>query len=742
MKFVSNASLLAMAGVIALDLLAATPAPAQAQAAAPTRDAPTATDDEGGPRLADIVVTASRRSANILDEPFSISAVTGDSLSQASANEYRDFLTAVPGVALVEAGLGSNNVIIRGLATVAGGSNLSGTVVTYYDETALNSGIRSIEVEPLDLQRIEVLRGPQGTYFGAGSIGGTLRLIPERPHLTNTSARLSATGSQTAAGDGLDSNLSAIVNLPVASDAAALRIVGFRRQEADYIRNLQTGRKTGGGTVWGGRAALRIRPVTELDLVFQYVKDRTDAEGTRVREPFQNAGNAQRRRGDEFQNGNLDLFSFTGTYDFGGAELTAITSHYRSTLTNRLDASLFDDNVAALAGPPRRYGLAAYDLYSDDGVRTKTFSQEVRLTSQGNDRFKWLAGVYYSNDDLTRTQTFTEAQLLGTILRINRTNKAKQYAVFGEANVAVADAWGVDLGLRYSNYDQDTRVDANSGDQKQSVWTPRFNLRFQPGEQLYYFQVSRGFRLGGYNGPPPRLPGIVIPNVEQYYSYRSDTLWNYELGAKLRLAGGRVNLTAAVFHSDWRDIPVYVTLAGGAYTPLANVGAANIDGVEAEIAWAAAPGLTLSASGSFTDAQLAASTQYAAQRLPSSPRVVLNAAANYEQAIGRGWKLRGGGNANYVGSYATSLNEEFRDNILANDLDARFGLTRQPVSGDYVLVNFNLGLRHGGTDVSLFVKNLFGDDSTTLFNSFSYGGAPAESFVRPRTVGLTLRQDL
>lgn len=739
MKLVTTASRLAMAGAISLNMLAAQSVQAQeSRQAVP----PDAIGDSEAAQLSEIVVTASRRSANILDEPFSISAVTGEMLSQASANEYRDFLTAVPGVALVEAGLGSNNIIIRGLATASGGSNLSGTVVSYYDETALNSGIRSIEVEPVDLQRIEILRGPQGTYFGAGSIGGTVRLIPERPDMTDTSARLSATASQTEAGDGLDSNLSAIVNLPIASDVAALRVLGFRRQEADYVRNLQTGRKVGGGTVWGGRIALRIRPVDELDLLFQYVKDRTEADGTRVREPFERAGNAQRRRGDEFQNGDLDLFSFTGTYDFGGAELTAVTSHYRSALTNRLDSSLFDDNVAALAGPPNGFGLAAYDLYSDDRVRTKTFSQEVRITSQGNDRFKWLAGVYYSHEDLKRTLTFTEDQLLGDILQVDRTNKAKQYAVFGEISVKIADAWGVDLGLRYSDYDQETRVDADSGRQKQSVWTPRFNLRFQPGDQLYYFQVSRGFRLGGYNGPPPPLPGIVIPNVEQFFSYNSDTLWNYELGAKLRLADGRVNLTAAVFHSDWRDIPVFLTLAGGAYTPLANVGAANVDGVEAEIAWAAAPGLTLSASGSYTDAKLETSAQYSAQRLPSSPRVTVNAAASYETPIGNGWKLRGGANANYVGFYLTTLNEEFRDNISANNLDTRFGLTREPSSGGYVLVNFNLGLSNGSTDVSLFVKNLFGNDSRTLFNSFSYGGAPAESFVRPRTVGITLRQDL
>ncbi|WP_162233702.1 TonB-dependent receptor [Sphingomonas sp. Leaf17] len=705
------------------------------------QEAPTPTD-EGQPRLDDIVVTASRRAENILDEPYSISAITGDSLAKASATEYRDFLTAVPGVALVEAGLGTNNVIIRGLATAAGGSNLSGTVVTYFDETALSSGIRSIEVEPLDMERLEVLRGPQGTLFGAGSLGGTLRLIPQRPNFVETSLRMSATGSKTHAGDGLDSNLSAIANLPIATDIAALRIVGFRRQEADYIRNLQTGGKTGGGTVSGGRAALRIRPVSELDLLFQYVKDRTDADGARVREPFYGAGNVQRRRGDEFQDADLDLFNFTGTYDFGVAQLTAITSRYVSKLANRLDASLFDGNVVALAGNPARYGLAAYDLFSDDNARSTAFAQEVRLTSQGSDRLKWLVGAYYSNESLTRIQTFNEAQLLGRFLRIDRTNDAKQIAVFGEANVALGQQWGIDLGLRYSDYRQRTRVDANAGEQKQGVWTPRFNLRFQPGEQLFYLQVSRGFRLGGYNGPPPKLPGIVIADVQRYLTYGSDTLWNYELGTKMRLADGRLNVTAAMFHSDWADIPVYVTLAGGAYTPLANVGAATINGVEGEVAWAVARGLTLTASGSYTDARLKGSTQYASQRLPSSPSTVFNAGLTYEQPGAVGWRPYGGVNANYVGSYRSSLNEEFATNLVGSRLNTRFGLTRQPVVGDYVLFNLNAGVRRGGTDLSIFAKNLFGSEKTTLFNSFSYGGAPAESFVRPRTIGLTLRQDL
>ena len=686
-----------------------------------------------------IIVTASRRATNILDEPFSISAISGEDLADQGASEYRDYLTTVPGVALVEAGLGTNNVIIRGLATAAGGSNLSGTVVTYFDEVALNSGIRSIEVEPVDIERIEVLRGPQGTYYGAGSLGGTLRIIPNRPDLYDTSLTTQLSASKTKGTDALDTNLSAVANLPVAQGVAALRGVIFRRDEADYVTNLETGDKVGGGVVEGGRIALKVETSDTFDILLQYAKDRTEGEGARVREPFENAGNAIRRRGDEYQILDLDLFSGTIGIDFDAARLESITSYYESSLENRLDASLFDGNVIGLAGPPARFGLAAYDIYSDDAVATDVFSQEVRLTSAGSGPFEWLIGAFYSEEDLARTQVFVEDALLGPILQINRTNEAEQFAVFGEVSYDFANDFGIDLGLRFSDYSQFTTVDANSGEQSESVWTPRINLRYQPGDQLFYAQVSRGFRLGGFNGPPPNLPGIVIPDVEQYFTYDSDTVWNYEVGTKLSLADGAVNFSGALFYIDWKDIPVYLTLAGGAYTPLANVGEATSKGIELEGAWKVSPDLT--ASASYTDAKLKGGLQYSEQRLPSSPDTLFNIAFAYERPMDSGWDLYASGNLNYVGGYFTSLDEEFTANIAANDLDTRFGITSQPEVGDYVVANLSVGARFGKTEISLFARNLFNADDATLFNSFSYSGPPAESFLRPRSIGLMFRQE-
>lgn len=696
---------------------------------------------ESGIALDTIIVTASRRTSNILDEPFSISAISGEDLADKGSSEYRDYLTTVPGVALVEAGLGTNNVIIRGLATAAGGSNLSGTVVTYFDEVALNSGIRSIEVEPVDVERIEVLRGPQGTYYGAGSLGGTLRIIPNRPDLYDASLTAQLSASKTKGTDALDTNVSAIANLPLAEGVAALRGVIFRRDEADYVTNLETGAKVGGGTVEGGRIALKLEPSETFDILLQYAKDRTEGEGARVREPFENAGNAVRRRGDEFQTLDLDLFSGTVGIDFEAARLESITSYYKSSLDNRLDASLFDGNVIALAGPPGRFGLPGYDIFSDDTVSTDVFSQEVRLTSAGSGSFEWLIGAFYSEEDLARSQLFTEGALLGPILQIERTNNAEQFAVFGEISYDFAGDFGIDLGLRFSDYSQFTTVDADSGEQSESVWTPRINLRYEPGDQLFYAQVSRGFRLGGFNGPPPSLPGIVIPDVEQYFTYDSDTVWNYELGTKLSLADGAINLSGALFYIDWKDIPVYLTLAGGAYTPLANVGEATSKGIELEGAWKVSPDLTLSASASYTDAKLKGGLQYSEQRLPSSPETLFNLAFDYERPMDSGWDFYASGNVNYVGGYLTSLDEEFAENIVANDLDTRFGITRQPEVGDYLVANLAIGARFGGTDISLFARNLFNSDDATLFNSFSYAGPPAESFLRPRSVGILFRQE-
>ena len=732
-------------GLIGASLLAVAAAglatPALAQDVDPVTDetaAPPAADDS----LAVIVVTASKRESNIMDEPFSITAISGDDLAETGATEYRDYLTAVPGVSLMEAGLGTNNVIIRGLATTAGGSKLSGTVVSYFDEVALNSGIRSVEVEPVDIERVEVLRGPQGTYYGAGSIGGTLRILPNRPDLDDAMLKVSLSGSTTKGANALDSNLSATANLPLVTDAVAIRGSIYRREEVDYIKNLQTGDKVGGGRIEGGRIALKIAPTDNLDMLFQYVREHTRADGQRVREPFEDAGNAVRRRGDEGEKQDLSLYSGSIGYDFGSVRFDAITSYWKSELTNRLDSSLYDGNVIALAGPPSNYGLTAYDLYSDDDAKYDVFAQEVRLTSQTDSWLQWIVGGYYSKEKLDRTSTFVEDQLLGTILVIDQASDTKQLAAFGEFNIDLPGDFGLDLGLRYSDYEKDSTVDADSGTQKEHVWTPRFNLRYEPGDQLVYFQISKGFRLGGFNGPPPAFV-TGIPDVEQYYNYKSDKLWNYELGTKLVLADGKVNVSGAVFYSDWTDIPVYLTLAGGAYNPLANIGKATSKGAELELAWRATPDLTLSASGSYTDSKLEGSADYQAQRLPASPREMFNLAFSYDRPVSDTLDIYASGNANYVGSYKTSLIEEFSENIAANQLDTRYGLTTQPDAGGYMLVNLAFGVRlSNGTDISIFAKNLFNNEATTLFNSFSYAGAPAESFLRPRTIGLSLKQEL
>lgn len=691
--------------------------------------------------LKSVTVTASKREEDILDAAYSISAVTGDDLAKLGASEYRDYLTTVPGVALVDGGIGVSNVIIRGLATTPGGSNLGGTVVTYFDEVALNGGIRALEVEPVDIQRIEVLRGPQGTYYGAGSLGGTLRVLPNRPDLERFSADLSASVNAVDGGDDAGSNLSATLNVPIATGKAALRGSLYQRDEPAYVRNLQTGTKVGGGEVSGGRIALLVEPTDQLDVLLQIVNQTTDVKGRRVREPFEGAGNAQRRRNDEVDETDFTLYNVNVGYDFGSARLDSVTAYYESDYFGRRDSSLFDGNVVALAGPPSLWGLASYDLYSDDSVASEVFSQEVRLTSQSDGPVQWVVGAFYRKEESVRQSSFVEDALFGEILAIDRTNDSVQWSGFAETNIDLPGAWGLDLGIRYSDYEQDIKVDTESGRQAEGVWTPRVNVRFEPADgQLYYAQVSKGFRLGGFNGAPPDLPGINIPDEEQYYSYTSDSLWSYEAGTKLSLAGGRASLGAAIFYADWKEIPVFLTLAGGAYTPLVNVGSATSKGVEAEFSALLSRNLSLSLSGSYIDTSLDGNTDYQSQRLPASPETMLNFALSYDRPLSNGMDVYASWNANYVGPFRSTLIEEFEDNVSANELDTRFGISEDKRVGDYVVTNASIGLRKDNWDLSVFAQNLLNEDTATFSDTFAYGGAPAESFLTPRTVGIALKK--
>lgn len=703
--------------------------------------APEAASQDDTYVLKSVTVTASKREENILDAAYSISAVTGDDLKKLGASEYRDYLTTVPGVALVDGGIGVSNVIIRGLATTPGGSNLGGTVVTYFDEVALNGGIRALEVEPVDIQRIEVLRGPQGTYYGAGSLGGTLRVLPNRPDLDGFSADLSASVSSVDGGDDASSDLKATVNLPIAAGKAALRGSLYQRDEAAYVRNLQSGGKVGGGTVSGGRIALLVEPTAQLDLLLQVVNQTTEVDGRRVREPFESQGNAQRRRNDEKDDTDFTLYNMNVGYDFGSVKLDSVTAYYESEYSGRRDSSLFDGNVIALAGPPQFWGLSSYDLYSDDHVSSDVFSQEIRFTSQTDGPIQWIAGAFYRKEESVRQSVFVEGALFGDILAIDRTNDATQWSGFAEANIDLPGAWGLDLGIRYSDYEQDISVDTESGKQAEGVWTPRVNLRYEPDSgRLYYFQVSKGFRLGGFNGAPPNLPGIDIPNEEQYYSYKSDSLWNYEAGAKLALAGGRASFSGAVFYADWTEIPVFLTLAGGAYTPLINLGSATSKGVEAEFSALLSRNLSMSLSGSYTDTELDGNDEYQSQRLPASPKTMMNIALSYDRPLSNGMDVYANWNANYVGPFRSTLIEEFQDNVSANELDTRFGITQDKEVGDYIVMNASIGLQKGNWDLSIFAQNLLNEDAATFSDTFSYAGAPAESFLTPRTVGVALRK--
>lgn len=692
--------------------------------------------------LKSVTVTASKREEDILNAAYSISAVTSDDLQKLGADEYRDYLTTVPSVALIDSGIGVSNVIIRGLTTTPGGSNLGGTVVTYFDEVALNGGLRALEVEPVDIERIEVLRGPQGTYYGAGSLGGTLRVLPKRPDLDGFHAELSASTSTVDGSDDASSNLTATVNMPLPGGKVALRGSLYQRDEAAYVKNLQTGDNVGGGTISGGRLAFLVQPTDKLDILLQFIDQSTEVDGRRVREPFEGAGNAQRRRGDERDDTDFSLYNLNVGYDFGDVRLDSVTAYYESQYFGRRDSSLYDGNVVALAGPPSFWGLESYDLYSDDRVDSDVFSQEVRLTSQTDSPVQWIVGAFYRNEDSVRNSVFVEDALFGPILQIGRISDSTQWSGFAEANIDLPRGWGIDLGVRYSDYEQDIAVDAESGKQAESVWTPRINVRYEPREgQLYYFQVSKGFRLGGFNGAPPNLPGIDIPNEEQYYAYNSDSLWNYEAGTKLSLADGRANLSGAVFFADWTEIPVFLTLAGGAYTPLVNLGSATSQGIEAEFSALVTRNLTLLLSGSYVDTQLDGNAQYQSQKLPAAPESMMNLALSYDRQLTNGLDVYANGNLNYIGPFRSTLIEEFQDNVAANNLDSRFGITEDKEVGDYVVLNASLGIRSEGWDISIFAKNLLNKDSVTFSDTFSYGGAPAQSFLTPRTVGVTLRKE-
>ena len=587
---------------IMLSLSTAWPVMAQQ---APTTP-PTAEDE-----LQRVVVTANKRSEKQSDVAGTVSVISGNDLERRGARDQEDFLKLTPGVQLNRGDPNNNGITIRGLSSQAspesggGQQNPSGR---YLEDVPLASPIGKglvADILPFDLDRIEVLRGPQGALFGSGSLGGALRYVLAKPDMKSFGATAQVGVSRVSQGKTAPS-LYGMVNVPL-NESAALRVVAFDRTSPGYIDNKGTMTKDANKTnQTGGRILFTVKPIKELTATvvtstqktsqddFSYVFG--DAKKLEHDNPTLGRGTSQ-----------FDFSSLTVDYDLGSTTLTSITGHWK-TKSNGVgdDTRLFGT-----------LGMALPLVSRVNSGASESQSQELRLASKPGGNFSWVAGLFYqTNKGNGAGKQSDPSGAFGVVdlVDLMTKQKASESAVFFDGEYSLGGGWSAGLGGRSyktkTSFQQTGTVfggPSNSpvlagGDEGT---TPKASVKYRFNDNMWYALASKGYRYGGVNEGPPATP------------FKSDTLWNYETGVRLAPAPG-VQLDLSAFLLDWTNAQFTYFAMNGAlpFSGIGNVGKARSTGLEAALRWKVSPVFDVAASLARIDAKTTQDVQTLAGRAP------------------------------------------------------------------------------------------------------------------------------
>jgi outer membrane receptor protein involved in Fe transport len=691
--------------------------------------------------IGELVVTAQKRSELIQDIPVSITAVDGSRLVQDGSTQLTDYAAYVAGMYVDSAGTpGQSTISLRGI----GPMGTSATVGIYIDESPVgSSGIYNetntltFDLMPYDIQRVEVLRGPQGTLYGANSLGGQLNYVTVPPALDEFEGKVGVEALDVTDGSDTDLNYGARVSFPLVKDSLGMSLSYARREIPAYINNIQTGEEDiNQGTQEGARLAVLWQASDTTSISLSAIRQEVEADDNTILMEDINGvpvgdGMSTNLFLDEPYESQVDLYSATLSFGIGDLTLTSVTSYSTVEFLVMQDVSRF---FGTLLGGVLSDFLQTYDQ--------DKLTQEIRLTSPANDRFEWLVGGFYTDED-NEFEQLLSAYDPGTgepIPGLNPTaivqlpNEYQEYAIFGNATYKFTDMFHLTAGLRYARNDQKFRQVSSGavvppaddpGESDEDVLTYSVSPEWHfSSDSMVYARVASGYRPGG--------PNVLVPGVPPMVD--SDSMVSYELGVKSLLAGGNVQFEAAAFFMDWEDIQLQVVFPSG-LGGLANAGTAESKGVEGSLSWLVSDNFTVGINGAYTDAKLTEDTDTGGQdgdRLPRTPEWSGALSAEYAVESGNDLSWRFGGLLRYVGDRLSDPTSE-PDSVKA---DAFTTLD----------LNASLTFNERWT-IRAFARNVTDEDgditrSISLTNSGPAGG-PVPTFiavapVQPRTVGLSV----
>jgi outer membrane receptor protein involved in Fe transport len=691
----------------------------------------------------EITVTAQKREQNVQDVPISIVALSGERLEKQGIQDVQNLRDQVAGLEIVNVQPGSNAFASRGVTAISGSIETNSVVGYYVDEIPVSASGQGPEFALWDVERVEMLRGPQGTLFGEGSMAGTLRIITNKPDVTQFSARVGADLSSTTDGS-TNGTLRALVNIPVIEDRLALRITAGYIDDSGWIdipgldeKNANTREQL------DLRLAARWVPTDRLILDAVYSTQELDlgAEFTATTpyrllpsEQLPSAGPAGFLTPTDTTNQSANV---TLEYDLGWASLVSATSYFDYTSDWLVDLTPF---VPLFFGP-QTGGVGLNTPHAESTL----WAQEIRLSSSGSQQLAWTAGVFYKDSDRLdqrNFQFFLEDAFgipdfdLTDLYSTVENSKSTSYSVFGEVDYAVSETVSAQVGLRYYSDEREysilypldslifgsvagTRIDASGED---TDFAPKFSLSWKAADSVMLFaKISKGFKSGGTNynsGISDEVPD----------DFDSEELWAYEIGAKTNLSAS-VIANVGVYYNDWTDLQLGFITPDGLFLYTANAGAARSQGGELELI-GSVPGTGLSGTVAvaYTDAEITEDVvnafgevvAEAGNKIPLTPEWSYNVSASYSVPVGPRW----------VGVITTSW---------TNTTETFSGADNAPyqVNSNYDKLNLSLGVMNDRWSLNLYADNLFNSDSTT----FAYNRVVAVpltwfNFIRPRTVGI------
>jgi len=612
-------------------------------------------DSASGSRgaIEEILVTATKRASTIQDVPFSINAMTEQDIQRSGATSLEDLSRNIAGLTIQNLGPGQSQVAIRGVSAgqiVRDQPGVKEQVGVYLDESVISLSLFTPDLDLYDLNRVETLRGPQGTLFGSGSVGGTIRYITNQPDVSKFEGSVELNGNTVT--DGGNGNYAkGMVNVPL-NGQAALRGVAYSTNYAGFIDALGAGgalwKDVNSGSRRGGRLALRWEPTDHLTITPRVVYQKIDVDGFNRQEVFNIFANPYTTTWPAVQLGKRQQFlrlregfndkttiaDLTTESSQDGFDITLIGSYTKRDILVSRDASALTGSVSADVGMPDEAILIASNLL--DGTKVKQYTGELRFSSNNDSRLQWVAGIFYADTKRDYSQRLptpgysaaTDA-VFGAGFYDSTANgygpdspynadlsyTLKQTAVFGEATYDVTDQLHVTLGGRYYDYKEDRLINQggwfSSGytdvvDKTSSNgFTPRIMASYDVNDNLTLnAQASKGFRLGGVNDPlnANLCTGNDIETFGGFQSYDDETLWNYETGFKFRGDNG-ITLNAAVFHTEISDLQVTLDAGTCSSRISFNVPDAHTTGVEFEFGATPFENLELKLSGSFLKAE-------------------------------------------------------------------------------------------------------------------------------------------